>query len=212
MAIIQHSHSWETLQFISPVLWLDWVAIYSLCHAFSPAIAIVVGIIGSCLYCVCFWLCIGYGSFGYGVRQYNVLNVPTACQMQWISYQTDPRRYQFVSLQTAIFACASLGMFIALLNLRDNLPHLQMHFEYWKDKSVKIDWEPAKHAHAYVAGLVLAPAIAGIVIAANNNRYDYLILGQDGCYASYVSGRWGYIDQDLVSWKVKVETWLGVNT
>jgi hypothetical protein len=62
--IFQNSHSWDTMPFISPLLWLDWVTVYSLCDYYLPKLAVIPGVIGACLYVVCVWLTVGYGILG----------------------------------------------------------------------------------------------------------------------------------------------------
>lgn len=200
MTIIQSSHSWDTLPFISPLIWFDWVTIYSLCNSFAPKIAVIPAVIGSCLYIVCFWLCVGYGSLGYGVQQYNMLSIPTQCQ-GFGPFQTDPRRYHFVCLHVAVFTLGTVGLFYAI-------------FLKLNDKSIigrQLGRSSAEYVHAAVGLSILLPSIAGAIVAGVVNEHSYLILNRNGCFASYVSGRFGYIDVDLIEWKIKLATWLGVN-
>ena len=192
MTII-HCQSWDTLPFISPLIWSDWITVYGLFKPFAPKLSFIPGVIGSCLYIVCLWLCVGYGSLGYGVHQYNVLSIPTQCQA-FGPYQTDPRRYRFVCLHVAVFVMGTCGIYTAIFHLPG-------------------DESDPKHQylHAFVGVWILLPAVAGAIVAGVVNGHSYLILNRNGCFASYVSGRLGYVDVDLIEWKIKLATWLGVN-
>jgi hypothetical protein len=66
--------------------------------------------------------------------------------------------------------------------------------------------------HVVVMTFVLAPLLAAVGISAALNWNSYLILGQEGCYGSYVSGRWGYLDLEFLDIKIRVDTLLGINT
>jgi len=37
------------------------------------------------------------------------------------------------------------------------------------------------------------------------------MFNQDDCWASYISGRLGYIDVEFVDWKRKIAIWIGLN-
>lgn len=50
VTIHRYRNSWNTLPFISPVLWLDWIGIYDLVNQFARPCAIIAGIVGTCLY------------------------------------------------------------------------------------------------------------------------------------------------------------------
>ena len=134
VTIHRYRSSWDTLPFISPVLWLDWIGIYDLVNQFSRPCAIIAGIVGTCLYGICFWLCIGYGLAGYGTRQYYVLNVPGFCDDPGISWQTDPWRRHFLLLHYALFLSGTLGLLIVLgkLSRRIKISELQFRIKlFW---------------------------------------------------------------------------------
>jgi hypothetical protein len=80
LTISEHVDSFDTLPFINPLLWLDWVSIFDIVEEFFPLLAIFSCIIGAGLYGVCFWLTIGYGLRGFGTRQYDILVIPYQCQ------------------------------------------------------------------------------------------------------------------------------------
>lgn len=195
MTILQSSHAWDTLPFISPLLWFDWVTIYRLLDYYLPKLAVIPAIIGACLYFVCFWLTIGYGSLGYGVRQYNVLNIPMQCQT-YGAFQTDPRRDHFVGLHVAMFAMGTAGLCGGM---------------FLKIERQKLGKSGGQYVQAAVACAILLPSVVGAIVAGVVNGHSYLLLNRNGCFASYVSGRFGYIDVDLIEWKIKLATWLGVN-
>jgi hypothetical protein len=58
----------------------------------------------------------------------------------------------------------------------------------------------------------LIPLLIAVGVSAALNWNSYLILGQDGCYGSYVSGRWGYLNLELLDFRIRVDTLLGLNT
>jgi hypothetical protein len=71
----------------------------------------------------------------------------------------------------------------------------------------------AREMDAVIAGCIILPSAIGIIVAAVLNGHSYLVLGQSpGCYASYVSARFGYIDLYFVEWPIKLATWIGLNT
>jgi hypothetical protein len=64
-----------------------------------------------------------------------------------------------------------------------------------------------------VLGLcIVLPSVAGMILACVLHSHNYLLLSQGSCYASYVSGRFAYIDLYFVYWKLKLEAWIGLNT
>ena len=261
------------------------VLVYDLAqHYLRPrVISNVIAVLGGCMYLVCFWLTIGYCFLGYGTRQYQALNIPPYCQSLGVSWQTDPRRKNFVRMQVVIFLSASVGFIVAVVYYRTrerakkrekqreaarsaeanapvpaetappdnpvevNAPkgffHRQLKkFGEWKTRvSAKVPKYPAgqrfevtmpkvgrfgggtipftmptfrlsEQLTKIVLAFVLFPVVAGFIMAVILNDHAYLLLGQKGCYASYVSSRWGYLDLELLTFKVKLATWLGLNT
>lgn len=202
--LFEYRNSLDKLPFISPVLWADWVGVVVLVAAWSKSISLIPAIIGMVLYVVCFWLSIGYGSLGYGVYQYDVLDVPSAClevgagfQDTQTSFQTDPRRHFFVVLHAVVFASASIGLFGSIPFVVS--PELNKGSE-------------AKRIHAALALSLIVPCLVGIIIAGVVNGHQFLVLNpRRYCFASYVSGRLGYIDLYWVSWKIKIANLIGMN-
>jgi hypothetical protein len=176
------------------VVWIDWLVLTEFFRKVSLILEGVVMSIAFVMYFVCFWLCIGYGQLGYGVRQYEVLAIPWECQ-DWVTvWQTDPRRVHFVSLHVVIFSLGScyLGYFF-VKRLAGKKPADRLRLK------------------GFVGAGLLLPNIAGILCAAILNDHNYLMLGQGACFASYVSGRMGYMDIYVPDWTRKLATWLGLN-
>jgi len=62
-----------------------------------------------------------------------------------------------------------------------------------------------------IKGLILLPTVVGVIMSAILNSHSYLILGQQHCYASFVSSSSGYLNVDIVSASTKLATFLGLN-
>ena len=227
ITIADHGNSWETLPFIDPLLWLSWITIADVGGRISKSTAWISYAVATCIYAVCFWMCIGYGCRGYGTLQYEIVNVPSYCQTSNISWQTDPRRKQFVRIQRAMFGAATLGVCVPILMRAEDISEFE--FKVPKPHLPCLPWStsdppntartsyikiqiPATAIQSFIAACVLLPAIVATIVAGALNYGDYLILGQGGCYASYVSSRTGYIAQDFVEWRIKLGQWIGVMT
>lgn len=63
-----------------------------------------------------------------------------------------------------------------------------------------------------VAICVIIPSLVGMILAGTVNGHSYLLLGQNSCYASFVSARFGYLDDYWVNWIIKLSTWFGLNS
>jgi hypothetical protein len=179
------------MPFINPILWVDWLAIYAFSGLIWPGFSFISAIMGTAIFAVSLWLCIGYFN-GYGAMQYDVLNVPPLCG---VDYQTDPRRLAFVIMHLVIFidAIIAFGLFI------------------WTSRWILRDGAGIpRFVREIMAVCLIAPALAGTCLAAAKHSHPYLLLLQDGCYASYVSGGAGYVDLS-VTWKIKLATLIGVN-
>jgi len=87
--LVQHTGSLETLPFISPILWVDWISVTDhylkakLLDDGMPdvdsCLVIARTVLTVSMWVLSLWLCVGYGHLGYGTHQYNVLNVPVQC-------------------------------------------------------------------------------------------------------------------------------------
>lgn len=216
LTLSSHGGSWDTLPFIDPLLWLSWVTIYDFLMLFSPLAATLSCAIGMGIYGICFWLCIGYGLKGYGTRQYDVLSVPENCQFKNISWQTDPRRKHFLRLHSLMFACATAGFLGGLLERFDiSKGEISLNVVPGDDISQnnrQIKTPITDLIQALVSVMIILPAAVGIIVASALNGHSYLVLGQHGCYASYVSSRFAYLDLYLVEWKIKLGVWIGLIT
>ena len=207
LRLVTHKGEYDTLPFLSPLLWTDWVSVTDMLWVFSPVLG-VFGIAASLgAFGMCFWLCIGYTQLGYGTRQYTVLDVPDRCEHLPMSYQTDPRRYIFLSLHNVIFSLAILGFATAAVAV-------------WKDNKVRytaartsadIYWQPpllqtkvGRYLGVGVSLFVLVPTAIATIVAGVVNAHTYLVLGQQNCYASFVSSRLGYLDAYLADISVSV--------
>jgi len=189
------------MPFISPVLWLDWITISALLTKRALGFDAVALTIAFCLYVICFWLTVGYGQLGYGLLQYNLLYIPEVCVAADFNIPTDPRRAHFVALHAVTFAFCSGAVLVGIMASCDG-PHSA---PFLKNRS------RTQFVQTMVAGVLILPAFIGVIMAAVLNSHNYLILEQQGCFASFSSGRWGYLDQELTSWEIKIATWIGLN-
>ena len=200
-----HWNSFDTLPFITPLLWVDWlILVHVLGGRFKNYVIIVVLIIWG----LCFWLCIGYGFLKYGTRQYDVLELSEKCEYTGnnlsVSWQTDPRRVRFLDLHCVIFGFATWTF-----------------FEGWSAfEKTKVDRERLTHVYGqeihkllcWGVGIVVLICLAGgMVLAGLLNKADYLILTQNKCYASYVSSRVTYMNADVLDWIARASEWFGIN-
>ena len=207
LRLVTHKGEYDTLPFLSPLLWTDWVSVTDMLWVFSPVLG-AFGIAASLgAFGMCFWLCIGYTQLGYGTRQYTVLDVPDRCEHLPISYQTDPRRYIFLSLHNVIFSLAILGFATAAVAV-------------WKDNKVRytaartsadiyrqpplLQTKVGRYLGVGVSLFVLVPTTIATIVAGVVNAHTYLVLGQQNCYASFVSSRLGYLDAYLADISVSV--------
>jgi hypothetical protein len=235
--IVEHSESFETLPFISSSLWIDWLALSQTVWYFSPMLGKVVLLPTIAVYGMCSWLCVGYTWHGYGTKQYFVLDVPAYCAVLGIQWQTDPRRVHFLQLHDWTFMIATAAVFCGFIFafdkkdveelglIQDPLPPAPNPAAEALDigKPPKFDriLLAKRIMQTFFDNLLLFLCITivsfaaiGTVMSAIINRYNFLLLGQQHCYASYVSSRFGYVDlyeSDLIDTATKVMTWLGVH-
>jgi hypothetical protein len=202
MTIIHHAKSgqgWVSLPFINPVLWLDWAAIYSFSGYIWPGLSLLSGIVGIGMYLISFWLCVGYSQLGYATIQYEVLDIPSLCQSD-VAYHTDPRRRAFLSLHLAYFVTSTIAAFFLWLAIAER---------GGSKKGVVGHMDAGLLRILYL--LFVVPAFVGIIVSAVLHAHPYLILLREGCYASSVSGQFGYLDLPSVSWMIKVAVMMGIN-
>lgn len=200
-----HWYSFDTLPFITPLLWVDWLILVHALGGRFKHYAIIVAII---VWGLCFWLCIGYGFLKYGTRQYDVLELSQECEYAGnnvsISWQTDPRRFRFLELHCVIFGFATWAF-----------------FEGWSAfEKTKVGRERLTHVYGqeihkllyWALGIVVLICLAGgMVLTGLLNEANYLILTQNKCYASYVSSRITYMNADALDSVARASEWFGIN-
>ena len=221
--IVSHYNTLETLPFISPLLWIDWLALSQTVHYFSPTLGTAVFLPTIAVYGMCLWLCIGYGLFGFGTFQYYVLDVPSECVGLGISWSTDPRRGHFLRLHIFSFSLATISFLsggLYAMNTRDDVlptasydpvprhrknPHSVGVTEEGQTEDLGRLGQAAALAKQVVqrvfdnlllvlSCMIVLLSVVGTIMSAIINRNSYLLLGQHHCYASYVSSRFGYVD------------------
>jgi hypothetical protein len=203
--IVTYSQSFDTLPFISPLLWVDWLVIAQVCRGRFRGLAIPIAL---GVWLLCFWLCVGYAFLGYGLRQYEVLEMSKECEppldQPQISWETDPRRFRIVDLHLVIFAFASWAFFEGWTAFR--------RVKLSRDRLIFFYGHEVHKLLSLVIGVaVLVCLAAGIVLVGLLNKTDYLILTQNECYASYVSSRNTYMFIDLLNWPARLAELCGLN-
>jgi hypothetical protein len=202
MTIIRQARSgqgWESLPFINPVLWLDWAAIYSFSGYIWPGLSFLSAIIGVGMYSISLWLCVGYSQLGYATIQYDVLDIPTLCPSD-VAYHTDPRRRAFLSMHLTYFVTSTVAAFFLYLAISERGNSKKGLVGHMDAGLLRI---------LYL--LFVVPAFIGIIVSVILHAHPYLVLLREGCYASYVSGQFGYLDLPSVSWMIKVAIMMGIN-
>ena len=202
--IAKHWQSFETLSFISPLLWVDWLIVV---HVLGGKLKSVTMLLSMGLWGVCCWLCVGYGFLNYGTLQYEVLELSGKCGLVGIggiSWQTDPRRVRILDLHYVIFGFGTLAF-----------------LEGWSAfQRKKLDRERAIYFRGHelhkllflcACFSVLVCLAGGMVLSGLLNEANYLILNQHNCYASYVSSRNTYKNISFLDLAIRVSEWFGIN-
>ena len=192
--VASQSGEWGSLPFINPVLWLDWVAMWAFSGLLWIPLALISLIIGAALFSLTLWLSIGYGGLGYGTLQYDIINVPPLCD-PFSSRQTDPRQFVFMIMHEIYFGIAIFAFVLIIATIRRIPPGNEI----------------PKTVNLVIAVCFILPPTIGMAFAAYEHSGAYLFLVQGGCYSSYVSGQFGYLNSPSVSWKLKAATLVGVN-
>ena len=201
----KHWNSFNTLPFVSPLLWVDWlVLVHLLGGRFRGYVILMVLIIWG----LCFWLCIGYAFLKYGTRQYDVLQLSQKCEYMGsehsISWQTDPRRVRFLDLHCVIFGLATGAFFEGWSAYeKTKLGRERLMYIYGHEIHKLLYWG--------IGIIVLCCLAGGITLAALVNQAHYLILTQNKCYASYVSSQISYMHANVLDLPGRVSEWFGVN-
>lgn len=197
LTLHNHGKDWPSLPFISPILWLDWVAIFAISGHIHPFLSLISFIATFLCWTTCFWLTIGYGQLGYGTRQYKILNIPYLCSNSGINFETDPRRGNFVGLHVTQFIISTVCLVFALPTI-------------FRGQQAASAILTSEGKWLLIMGFLL-PCWIGVVIGAADHNYPYLLLNQGNCFASFVSGWVGYGDLPEVGWIVKASTMIGLN-
>lgn len=193
ITIAKHGGDWGSLPFLNPILWLDWFALFS----FSGSITIlaillpVCAVIGFAIFAISLWLVVGYSFLGYSSLQYDVLQVPSQCAPP---PTTDPRTMIFIIIHGIIFALGIAGAALLAVALR----------------KVAAGNVVSSKLKTSVAICFIVPAIVGMIVGAIKNNDPYLILVRNGCYGSFVSGQFGYLDLSTAPWSVKLAMMIGL--
>lgn len=200
--VIKYRNAMDSLPFISPFLWLDWVAAAGIVWQFQrlgkaryipQAIALAVFGMNT-------WLMIGYVILSYSTSQYNTIDIPALCQATAASFVTDPRRPHFVRLHIVLYTFGLIAFVVmGIVAIRSK----QGKFEtpVWR-LGVLLT----------LVGCVVFPSLTGVILSAVLNRNDILLVSCSGdCYASVVSGRFGYFTVDYYDWTQRLGEWFGIN-
>lgn len=159
------------------------------------------------MWAVCLWLCLGYSFFGYGVRQYEVLELSEKCDRQYTtSWQTDPRRAIFVDLHFALFGCASITV-LEGWRMNQNLRGRTFQIPF----SICGRVELHRAISVFLCGVLLLGLAGAAIFVGFLNNADYLLLEQNGCYASYVSSHSTYLNIAVVEWPMRMAEFFGIN-
>jgi len=199
--VITYRNDFGLLPFISPLLWLDWIAVASIIWPIEKygKARYVPQVIAAAAFGMNTWLTIGYISFFYGTQQYTALDIPAICAATTDSLAIDPRRQYFADFHVVLYIF-SLVIFIvtAVVAARSK-----------KGKIETAAWRLA--VMLVLSGSVVVPALVGVILAAVLNKGDIVLLTFGDCYGSVVSGRLGYFAVDYFDWTQKLAAWLGVN-
>jgi len=205
-------NSFAELSFVSPVLWIDWIVVTELLWKRVPLLGWLGLGFTVPLWGVCLWLVIGYAALGYETEQYQVLNVPDQCGYLGIPWQTDPRRKVFVTTHICLFAFSSAALFIGIYVYVRRRPRPGWD-AYRADFGEQQYWKQRRKSFVRSVGIILAMAICGVccsgaLYAGILNTYEYV--QREGCYGSYVSSRWGYLESDIVNVYIKISEFFGI--
>jgi hypothetical protein len=222
--IQKYAHSLESMPYITPLLWTDWLPLLSLWKERIRffALAFMAG-----LWLLSAWLFFGYVFLEYGKRQYEVLEMSTKCEpvtdQLGISWEADPRRTDFFSLHlTFMLTGATAGFWILWLVLGSGRLHSTAQTNVGSTTTYGGQTEPPEmgNRREYLEGLdivvlplnlaLLLILVGGMIKVGIMNDAEYLLLFQNDCYASYVSTRTTFLGVDFRDWPAKLGAWLGM--
>jgi hypothetical protein len=199
--VIAYRKDLDLLPFVSPFLWIDWIAVASIIWPIEKygKARYFPQVIAAAIFGMNTWLTVGYTSLLYGTEQYTILDIPAICAATAGSFTTDPRRSYFTDLHTVLYFISLLIVVVtAVVAVRSKKGKTETHA--WKLAVILI-----------LSGSVAVPALVGVVIAAVLSKGDIVLLTSGNCYGSVVSGRLGYFSVNYFDWTQRLATWLGVN-
>jgi hypothetical protein len=191
----------DSLPFISPLLWIDWLAVAGVIWQFQRLgkARFLPQVIAVAVYGMNTWLTIGYVILSYGTHQYDALDIPVFCQATSTSLVLDPRRQHFVRLHIVLYIFGLIAILVTgIVAMRSR-----------RGKSESPIWRLA--VLLILSGTVVFPTLVGVILSGVLNRTDVLLLSSESCYASFVSGRFGYFTVDYYDWTQRLGEWFGVN-
>ncbi len=199
--VITYRKDLGLLPFISPFLWIDWIAVASIIWPIEKygKARYIPQVISAAVFGMNTWLTVGYVSLFYGTDQYTVLDIPALCAATTDSFVIDPRRPYFADFHVVLYTF-SLVIFIvtAVVAMRSRKGKIET--PVWRLAVILL-----------LSGSVVVPALVGVILAAVLNRWDIILLSLGDCYGSVVSGRLGYFTVDYFDWTQRLAAWLGVN-
>ena len=202
ITIAKHGGGWKSLPFLNPILWLDWFAL----HSFSVKTYILLPVcvaVGPAMFAISLWLVIGYSFLGYSSLQYDVLQVPSQCT---VPPTTDPRTIIFIIIHGIIFLLGIVGAVLGILGVVLGI----LGKQFRNNGGNNVGNNGSKNFKISIAICLIVPAIVGMVVGAIKNNDPYLILVREGCYGSFVSGQFGYLDLSTAPVTVKLAMMIGL--
>lgn len=199
--VVKNRAVMDSLPFISPVLWIDWLAVSAIVWQFQKRgkARYIPQVIALAVFGMNTWLILGYILISYGTNQYEVRDVPALCQATAASLVMDPRRTQFARLHIVLYIFGLIAFVVlALVAMRSKCGKLETPA-----------WRLATLLTVSV-GIVI-PTLVGVILAAVLNRADVLLLSSGECYTGVVSGKFGYFTIDSYDWTERLRKWLGLN-
>jgi hypothetical protein len=209
--LAKHGPTFDTLPFISPLLWIDWLAIAQMWGGKLKSLnlkPLTVPIL-ALLWLISLWLCIGYAFLGYGTQQYDVLEIASSCILDAnyapISWQTDPRRIVFMYFHIVLFGLATWTFYENWASFQRTRIVRRDRIVFWKRFEVH-------KIMSLILGIVLLLFLAaGTVMIGILNEKEYILLNRNNCFGSYVSSRTTFITVQALDWPTRISVWFGMN-
>ena len=209
--LAKHGPTFDSLPFISPLLWIDWLALAHMWGGKFKSLNLKPFMIPilALLWLISLWLCIGYAFLGYGTRQYEILEIASSClrdaSYSPISWQTDPRRIIFMYFHIALFCFATWTFFENWASLQRARIVRRDRLRFWKGFEVH-------KIMSWVLGIALLVLLAaGAVLSGILNEKEYVLLNRNNCFGSYVSSRITFMTVQCLDWPTRISVWFGMN-